>query len=748
MSRLLSLFLFLALAFSAAAAELVAIDTPVLLPNEAGYATTVLHLHNVGASAVKLQLSLSDFEHQRAVSGDSKQGSPTTYALGTVALLTGLDADSEKKLAAGVLEPGAILAVKVAVDHLWEAGASRARVYNQGQPVTGPDGQQATLKAVRVPAQYNIQLESAGGVPEIRFKGSRGQVRIRNNDAMNYDFTWELRTADQVKQGWIELPASSSTTVDVSSAAPSVSWMDGLLKEPREDADFVLKPAFVDVHQPAASKTFPVKLRMSWDSPFQQFVNVLFLILLLTLGGILSVLVHWGIPNTSRALDLRKRVWELQTKLNGTGEMVAYKWRVTLGAQIEWVRREVRSAHWVLPAFATTLDEIEQKMQLFEKWIDTAYEVSIVREQSKQLQQKQRLPPTLLKWLGDHCDHALEPIETGHTTAEELAAMQTELNCARLLVKGATGANEALETDIKDRERLIAKKIDDLKQAFGLQFGNLIDDFRNSHEEPLEPAVYVDRDIIAVKLMMLSEFRDCVRHSELMEPSQRAAAAGAGMAATMSGAGSVVADKPNEHRDRFFDCLRTDYYEQLCRARMYLEEMHQAIFPEAMMAELTPEPQLKIVTEPRVIAPGAPVRVSLVFNREILNIAVARQEWTCTWNFDDGTAPRAGWSVFHTFPKHGSFNISVQLSGSDGREIRHDAITARLKVDPLPTKHAETILEASRLGLVLAATVFGLLTTAQDKIQDLTFLEAAAAVMVLGFSADTLKNLVTRSKRE
>jgi hypothetical protein len=225
MIRLLSLFLVSALTLSAAASGLVAIDTPILLPNEAGYATAVLHLHNAGASDVKLQLSLSDFEHQRAVAPGSsnQQGPPATYALGTVALLTGLDGDSEKKLSAGVLEPGAILAVKVAVDHLWEAGASRARVYNQGQPVTGPDGPQATLKAVRVPSQYNIQLESAGAVPEIRFTGSRGQVSIRNNDPMNYDFAWELRAGNQAKQGWVELPASSSTTVDVSGAAPSVS---------------------------------------------------------------------------------------------------------------------------------------------------------------------------------------------------------------------------------------------------------------------------------------------------------------------------------------------------------------------------------------------------------------------------------------------------------------------------------------------------------------------------------------------
>jgi hypothetical protein len=58
--------------------------------------------------------------------------------------------------------------------------------------------------------------------------------------------------------------------------------------------------------------------------------------------------------------------------------------------------------------------------------------------------------------------------------------------------------------------------------------------------------------------------------------------------------------------------------------------------------------------------------------------------------------------------------------------------------------HAETMLEASRLAMVLTIAVIGLVGSAQHQAQSLTLLQAAGAVFALGFGADTLKNLITQ----
>jgi hypothetical protein len=200
-----------------ASGNLVLVDTPVLIPDESGNATTMLHFRS-GSGSAKVALSLSDFEHLRATTDASKP--PKPYSLGTTALLSGVSSEDQKIIDSGTLEAGKMLAVKLTVAHLWEAGASKARIYNGGFTMPGPDGKaEATVKAVRIPFQYNIDLLAKGDPPEIHFKGKQGRIQLKNLDPMNYDFYWELRVGDQTKGGWIELPANSVTTIDLSSAA-------------------------------------------------------------------------------------------------------------------------------------------------------------------------------------------------------------------------------------------------------------------------------------------------------------------------------------------------------------------------------------------------------------------------------------------------------------------------------------------------------------------------------------------------
>ena len=725
----------------------VLVDTPVLIPDESGTANTLLHIRN-GGSPARIELSISDFEHVRPTTP------PERYSLGTTALFAGFSAEDQKILDSGTLAPRQTLSVKLTVNHLWEAGASRARLYNDGLPITGADGAAATIKAVRVPAVYNIQLMAPGDPPQILFRGGKGRLQLKNLDAMNYDFRWSLRAEGQDRTGQVEIPANSVTTLDLSSAAPQSSWLGGVLKEQRESAEFVLEPAFPDVNQPAPAKAFPVRLRLRWAGPYQDAVNLACLIALLVVGGTVSIWVNFGLPNTTRVLTLRKRIWQAQNKLNGTGELLAERWRVILGAQVDWVLREMRSTLWIFPAFSTTLDAMEKKTELLEEWIDVAYDVSVITERLQQAQRKMRIPPTLLRFVEQHCERAMSPLETAHTNDEELHGMRQEVSAAKACLEETSGPNHMLEETIANREASLRGRIDELRQSPAAEFSHLLDDFEAAAEQPLNPAVYPDRDLVSIKLALLAEFWDCVRR---MTPTVAVKVQAAGRSADVQMAqhdtevGSLR--RIEQAQPRFFDALRADTYHSLAHARLLLEEMHQDIYPDLLLNELSPEPRLRIVTEPRVLAPGAPVRCGLRFQREMFNDTAARQELTCLWTFGDGSQPRAGWTVFHTFPQHGVFPVEVKLLDPEARPVEHPALLAKVTVDCpkprngarlIPKARPETLLEGSRLALVLAAAVFGLIATAQDKTQDLTTLQAAAAVFALGFGADTLKNMVLR----
>jgi hypothetical protein len=56
----------------------------------------------------------------------------------------------------------------------------------------------------------------------------------------------------------------------------------------------------------------------------------------------------------------------------------------------------------------------------------------------------------------------------------------------------------------------------------------------------------------------------------------------------------------------------------------------------------------------------------------------------------------------------------------------------------------ETRLELVRLMIVLALALLGLMTTARQQVQNLSFLEAVGVVIALGFGADTIKNLIVQ----
>ena len=100
----------------------------------------------------------------------------------------------------------------------------------------------------------------------------------------------------------------------------------------------------------------------------------------------------------------------------------------------------------------------------------------------------------------------------------------------------------------------------------------------------------------------------------------------------------------------------------------------------------------------------------------------------------------------------GTPRVSVSISALNGDPVTANDLTADLRVGATVRErslaarglrllrsmkpHASTTLEASRLALVLAVAVFGLVVnTAQHQASKLTPLEAVGAVFALGFGA-------------
>jgi len=731
--------------------SLVLIDPPLLNVDDHGLATAAVTLKNTGAQPAVLRLNLSDFVH--------KPASGKAYPLGANYTFTPLTDSDKSDFNNGLVTKS--LHLKLSVSRLWDAGQSTAILKNGEEDVPIESGaRQSVLTAVRIPVSYGVQIEGEGGAtPEIVFsRGGRTLVRVINNDAMNYRFHWQLRVGSLLRTSsnpYFDLPSHGSAYLDLTDAAPPIPLLEGgTIKDQLSAGELVFQPLLdADVGlPPIAPKILPVNLRLQfWGGALQQASTLFWIFLLLTLGGMTSIWVHCGMPNTTRALAMTRSVAELQAKLDGIGSDIASHARVMLAGRLVEIERDLGSTWWIFPSFAATLDASDKEFQMVTEWVNVAYDVSMVLRGAREKTQN-GIPPTVLAWIREKCNCALSHFESGFTTPDELKHMRDDLQKAQqYLAAGSQGGLlPDLEREIQEREARLAPLLDSIKGIFPDRFDGLCDQVRSQIGKPAGPASYLDRDTLSLKVGLVCQVGDLLKR--------------AGTAAAPPESASLAATDDDEpslieiNLPRALEYIRTDAPETLRLARLFVTEMREGVYETDLLAEIKASPpRITVLQDPLECDCGAPVHFSVQFHRPMLNESAAVDEWTCVWDFGDRTMRETGWEVYHWFRNSAPHQISVSIVNLDGESVLGQPLTLEVDVGQKTRRlawyrrllkmgrpHAETMLEASRLAMVLTLAVFGLVGSAQHQAQSLTLLQAAGAVFALGFGADTLKNLITQ----
>jgi hypothetical protein len=740
------LFLFILVPALAAEKSLVLLEAPLLNVDQNGNASAVITLRNDTDAAIpQLRLNLSDFTHKRR---DGRY-----YPLGTTNTLATVN-DKEQKILNGTegLAKDAILPVKVTVTKLWEAGQSEA-VLKNGEtniPVLGGPTQ-SSIKAIRIPTDYNIQLNSpTPDTPEIHIIGDRALLSLKNSDPFNYSFTWKLRLNGQLFDGgknFIDLSSNSPADIELKTPViPEASFLtSGTLKDEIVNGKIILVPFFEGdaIAQPPRSKEIPVTVRLSyWESGnIQQLWNIVCVFILLAVGGVCSLWVHSGMPNTTRALALRRRLRDLEMKIGGLGGSLNSRWRVLLKSHLLAIWKDLFSSWWIFPSFAATLDTLTKKVDMAQQWVEVAYSASLILHDADQ--ESHPIPPTVMRWIQERCVDALTPIESGLTTDDEIQKMKANLNAARkyLALTVDQIANPDLDKEISDREDRLKSEVDHLRKTY-VHFSGLITQLEQAVGKPLSPTNYIDRDSCSLRVELLQAFDQ--------RKNQLANAAGSAVQGAL--------ERLKNRENWLMTYLVTDTHESLRTALFIVNEMRQDIYVNNALSDEVKKapPAVTITTDPVTVEARTPVRLALRFNRQVLNQAVARQEWICSWNFGDRTQQENGWEVFHSYESTGKQDVQVMISDLDGNLVISDSIKGTVTVgigqDSKGTGHRsgfakpklepETKLELGRLVIVLGLALVTLMATARQQAQSLTFLEAIGAVVALGFGADTIKNLI------
>src|SRR5262249_52744364 len=191
------------------------------------------------------------------------------------------------------------LLVKLDITNLWEAGESKAALYNNGAKIG-----EVTAQKYRLPFAVKLDVATPDK-PEVSFERCRpGLLVLKNDDPITYPVHWELFLGGKTLKGPdVILPANGSVRLEITDvilpangAVPLktepvgsqcfTAWSSGIFKEATQAGVMTLSiPSSTPVGQPYwSAKTMPVQVH--FKSGFWQLLwGSVVIFLLLLFGG-------------------------------------------------------------------------------------------------------------------------------------------------------------------------------------------------------------------------------------------------------------------------------------------------------------------------------------------------------------------------------------------------------------------------------------------------------------------------------
>ena len=715
----------------AEAALVVRVPPALAVEHPKNVATGVIHLHNPSTTATAVYLTADDFV---AMSTGAQLGATVTFS--------GPGGGTRGPVYEGSVPAGGSVAITVDVGNVWEAGESVARLWNRDQEV-------ATLRAIKYRVPLTVRILDAGENPVLAFqRGVPRTVTLKNDDGMTYEVDWRLAIGGAVAAGERTLlPANRVATIQVT---PETRWfttpISGIFKEETRDGLLTIRltPRGQVAGPGLPEQSIPVRAQLAYWPAWRHPIGMLVVFLALLAGGLCSLLLNQWFPNRLRRLDLEERLADAAARTRNLSSRVDSSLRILLRVERYRLLRLLNSRYAfspemarVLAACATAADRLEVKITLLER-IDTIdgdlRTLGVVAA------------PTLADGVAARLRKAADRLRSPQPTdpeMQEAGALVTEA-AAKLAAIGQS--DPELVAVLQDRLQMIQAALGSTGPLRKSEPGQTLTghlralfDYLDGPPQlaALRPAEYADHDLKLLRLALLLEFLQ--RYADV-NPAARARLDAGGAR-------------------RFAEHIASPAWDDYVQARLVVREIRDSI-DSAEVEEQIRQKNARITAQPADPRPHQAVELSAVFTVDGYNRASARDEYVCQWTFDhvdsDGRPAKwleTGWTVQHFFPKPGSYKAKATFQRKDGSLVADQANTVTV-IDAEVTVGSDgrawfgnrTWIEVVRFGIVLVATVLGLLGGAREQLMRLDIAAGLVAVFLIGFGADAVKNiLVDRS---
>ena len=686
-----------------------------------------LHLHNVSKAPVTVSLSAGDFISKT-----------TGKELGAQITFTDRTDAAGKSIYLARVARDSILYVKVSASNLWEAGESEAVLYHR-------DSEIGRLKAVKYRVPFNLKLETqTPDAPSLSFERNRPTWMIlKNDDAMTYPVHWELAMADTSLAGTVTLTPNGSVPIKLEPPAEWFeTWLSGFVKEQPREAQLTLRfqpPG--GAHEPGLPvKVTQVKASLGYYSAkTRDLTSTLIILLFLAAGGGCSLLLSYWIPNRLRLFELKDQLASLARKTRALSYRIDSSLRVLLRVERLRIFKLLDASQWGFsPELANLLTQSSQRIAALSKRVDLVAVIDGIYERLAALHGALP-PPALLAQTEEKLQHACNLLKRPEMPDADFQAVQL------LLTEAGARVDKLSQIDEKLSEEL-AKRLKELREAANGNSGKsetwqsfvqqlpgpfAVLDYAHTEATQISPRDYFWLDMGTSKLILI---RDYVRLYESTTDEGRRA-------------------KLKQHEERFRKHLSLQSWDALRAAQSVMRQMQEGIFADDILQAMK-EKLATIEMDPSGVKVNQQVRLSVWFHREELNRAEAHNEFVCLWNFGHHDLKEKGWVVSHFFPDAREYdNLSVTFEDADGRAIVGDGEAKiilkperpiRAESEPAQWLGERTFTEMIRLAIPLIAALLGLIAGAKDQLLKLDLVPGLIAVFLVGFGADTIKNLLTR----
>ena len=737
-------------------------SNPLLTVDKDGATSGTLRLCNRASAAATMDLTVSDFH--------SIDPGVQPYPLSTIRTVTAVNSEDSPIVAGKApLAPNGCVDLKVDADRVWQAGLSVAELKDGPTKII-------QLKAVRYQVPFNVRIEgqTEAGVNILFTRGSQAAIRLRNDDELAYRLRWRLELADLDKSGEEFIPGHGLATIKLECPQTNFSLVEsGFFRPATRVGTLTLQFAPGDAGfgvLPLPHKQFPVAARLSFFGDVnQRVVNYLSILLLLLLGIGLSLLINQVLPAQRKIVAIKQRLANLEGRLAGFAGSIDSRLLGLLRLEKKRMRAELRELWPIfpqtsqeLPKLETRIDWLVQRVELTARIGDLLNDVELNPDD---------LATSEVDAIRMHCREVLDLVRRPSAAADEIQSAQKHAQLAEEIRDRADDppTTEAVQA-LRNLAAAVSSRIPKPPYPAGSGW-TALEDLLTALKNDVPPAGTIDRV-------------DFVRHSRVV----RALTLGVEFAELVDRAGS---DRVRSSRlarvQELRAALEPGRDASLGRAQNIVRQIEQNVTKEDLLEEMKSPGTMRIE-----IDPPTPIEYQLVtfrvrFDRPGLDGAVAQDEIACNWHVDghplDGRdAPdeiriaeseshhARGWirgECFSNGPVRWQLltkrmwqwlMVRIGRRNEEATKLKAHTIEARfpalpdVKVKGLVnierTKsyvESRSILASASLLITVLIVALGLLAGAQDKLQALDWLSGAVAVLALGFGADTVKTLITRS---